>query len=248
MDTTTTIEKKTCCAGDADVATPTAPSPSEQVTVEFPACCKEKHDNQAATINRSAAAAGMPLKRMDMPTSREHHHAQLTPTATEMESKTTLKEYAPLLTIVGIILLATTALALRDWQLGQFSIERWMTSFMAGFFLTFAGFKLINLPGFVQGYSTYDLLAKKLPVYGYIYPFIELALGIAYLTVFQHRATNVATVVVMTFSSLGVLQVLREKRKVKCACLGTAINLPLTTVTLVEDLGMAAMALAMILM
>jgi hypothetical protein len=117
-----------------------------------------------------------------------------------------------------------------------------MTGFMAGFFLVFAGFKLIDLSGFADGYSTYDLLAKKVRGYGFVYPFIELALGCAYLTGFNPTLTNWATLVVMAFSSLGVFQVLREKRTVQCACLGTAIKLPLTTVTLAEDLGMAAMA------
>ena len=54
----------------------------------------------------------------------------------------------------------------------------WMQQFMAGFFLVFSAFKLLDLPGFAEGYATYDLLAKYWHDYGYIYPFIELSLGI----------------------------------------------------------------------
>ncbi len=146
--------------------------------------------------------------------------------------------YLPLFIIIGLILLASVLSQIEHgihWH-------GLMTAFMAGFFLVFAGFKLIDLPGFAIGYSTYDLLAKRVPAYGYVYPFIELALGCAYLTAFNPRLTNWATLVVMVFSSLGVFQVLRERRTVQCACLGTAIKLPLTTVTLAEDLGMAVMA------
>jgi len=49
----------------------------------------------------------------------------------------------------------------------------------------------------------------------------------------------------MTFSGLGVLNSMRQKRKIQCACLGTLFKLPLTNVTLVEDFGMAGMALVM---
>jgi len=42
-----------------------------------------------------------------------------------------------------------------------------------------------------------------------------------------------------------VILALTRGEKLKCACMGTAFNLPMTTVTVVEDLGMAAMAAAM---
>lgn len=51
----------------------------------------------------------------------------------------------------------------------------------------------------------------------------------------------------MTFSGLGVAISLLQKRKFQCACLGTMIKVPLTQVTLIEDFGMAAMALLMLL-
>jgi hypothetical protein len=47
-------------------------------------------------------------------------------------------------------------------------------------------------------------------------------------------------------SAVGVLKALLDRRAIRCACLGTALNLPMTKVTLVEDLGMAAMAAGML--
>ena len=122
-----------------------------------------------------------------------------------------------------------------------------MLNFMAGFFLVFSGLKLLDVPGFAEGYSTYDLLAKKVKAYGYLYPFLELLLGLLYLTRINLPLTNIATVVLMLFSGLGVAIKLARKEKFQCACLGTMIKVPLTKVTLIEDFGMALMALIMML-
>jgi hypothetical protein len=93
--------------------------------------------------------------------------------------KITWRNYIPLMAIIGSLVAITLGLGLQDFQTGVFSIEKTLTYFMIGFFLTFAGFKLIDLKGFAEGYSTYDLLARKYFAYGYIYPFIELFFGVA---------------------------------------------------------------------
>lgn len=157
----------------------------------------------------------------------------------EGEEKSWLATYHPLLLIAGYI--SVVALA------GATSSTAWMTNFMAGFFLVFSAFKFLDLKGFADAYSTYDLLAKRWHGYGFVYPFLELALGLAYLFRLDLFATNLATVLLMGFSSLGVLDALRNKRKIQCACLGTVLNLPMSTITLVEDAGMAVMALAMLI-
>jgi hypothetical protein len=122
-----------------------------------------------------------------------------------------------------------------------------MTNFMAGFFLVFSAFKFLNLAGFADAYASYDLLAKRWYEWGLIYPFLELALGLAYLFRFAPTLTHVATIALMGFSSLGVIAALREKRVIRCACLGTVLNLPMSTITLVEDLAMVVMATLMLL-
>lgn len=117
-----------------------------------------------------------------------------------------------------------------------------MNQFMAGFFLVFSAFKLLDIQGFAQGYATYDLLAKRWYAYGYIYPFLELSLGLLYLTNALPFATQLATIIIMGFSSLGVINSLMKKQQFQCACLGTIIKVPLSTVTLIEDLLMVVMA------
>ena len=147
--------------------------------------------------------------------------------------------YKPLLLVFFYILLVTLAVEVVN---GSFELHRFMPNFMAGFFLVFSFFKMLDLNGFASSYSMYDLLAKRVSVYGYIYPFIELGLGVAYLLAYKPMLINVITLIVMAFSSIGVILAVMNKQKIRCACLGTGFNLPMTTVTIIEDLLMAAMA------
>jgi copper chaperone CopZ len=147
--------------------------------------------------------------------------------------------YKPLILVFSYILLVTLAV---DVVNGSFELHRFMPNFMAGFFLVFSFFKMLDLNGFASSYSMYDLLAKRVSAYGYIYPFIELGLGVAYLLAYRLMLINVITLIVMAFSSIGVILAVMNKHKIRCACLGTGFNLPMTTVTIIEDLLMAAMA------
>lgn len=151
----------------------------------------------------------------------------------------------PLLLIVGYIAGTTVLIAAAT---DTWSAETMMRHFMAGFFIVFSFFKLLDLPGFVNAYFSYDLIARAMPKWGWVYPFVELGLGVLYLLNAVPIATNIITLVLMLIGSAGVLKALMEKRKIQCACLGTALNLPMTKVTLVEDLTMAAMAAAMLVM
>ena len=152
--------------------------------------------------------------------------------------------YKPLLLVFAYILLVTLAVEIVN---GTFELHRFMPNFMAGFFLVFSFFKLLDLRGFASSYAMYDLLAKRFPNYGLVYPFIELGLGAAYLLATKPMLTNAITLVVMAFSSIGVILAVANKQKIRCACLGTGFNLPMATVTIIEDLLMAAMALWMLL-
>jgi copper chaperone CopZ len=152
--------------------------------------------------------------------------------------------YFPLLLILAYLL---GSVALVEVALGEWVPMRAMRHFMAGFFLVFSFFKLLDVPNFARSYSGYDILARHWVGYGYLYPFIELALGAAYLANFQPVATNLLTLAVMGISTVGVVQAVRAKRTIRCACLGTVFNLPMSKITLIEDLLMVLMALAMLI-
>jgi cation transport ATPase len=159
------------------------------------------------------------------------------------ESASWLNTYKPIL-IIGLFITGITVLI--EMSNGQFSLNNWMANFMAGFFLTFSFFKMLDLKGFAESYSTYDIIATKWMGWGYVYAFIELALGLSFLIRFNPLITNAATFVVMSISIAGVLQSVMNKRKIQCACLGTVFNLPMSTVTIIEDALMIVMSATMI--
>ena len=170
--------------------------------------------------------------------------AQINAQAQYEPSKSWLVTYQPLFIILAYILGVSLLIELHH---GAFAMERWMMHFMAGFFLVFSFFKMLNLKAFANTYAMYDLLAMRSKAYGFIYPFIELALGIAYLLGFAAQTTNALTLIIMGFSSLGVIRAVMNKQKIKCACLGAVFDLPMSTITIIEDLLMAAMAAWMLL-
>jgi hypothetical protein len=81
----------------------------------------------------------------------------------------TWKSYIPLMVIFGLLIAVTLAASWGDYANREFALPNTIGYFMAGFFLVFAGFKLLDLKGFAEGYSTYDLLASRWSSYGYIY-------------------------------------------------------------------------------
>lgn len=152
-------------------------------------------------------------------------------------------DYLPLFILVGVAALAGAAIESGDPY--GWAVEGWMHRFMGLFLTLFAMFKLFDPSGFADGFQMYDLLAKPFRPYAYVYPFIELALGLGYLAEWNLPVVYGATVVVMLFGAAGVGNALRRGLDINCACMGTVLKVPLSTVALTEDLGMAAMAAVM---
>jgi len=155
------------------------------------------------------------------------------------------KDYIPLIVIVALAALAAVA---KLEAYGIWSGKVWMHDFMGFFLVMFSMFKFFDLEGFADGFQMYDLAAKPFRPYAYIYPFLELGLGLGYLARFELQFIYVATIILMVFGSLGVFNALRKGLDLECACMGTVLKVPLSTVALVEDLGMAAMAVLMLIL
>lgn len=165
--------------------------------------------------------------------------------STIMETTDDNVSYFPIFLIFGYIAGITLLI---QFASDSFSLMQWMQHFMAGFFIVFSFFKMMSLNAFAEGYRTYDIVAKAIPVYGFVYPFIELALGVAIITGFEPYATNIVALFVMAVSAIGVVNSLLKKTPFQCACLGTVIKLPLSKVTLFEDLLMVVMSAVMLLL
>lgn len=150
-----------------------------------------------------------------------------------------LETYKTILLIFFYISMVTVLVQFTNHH---FDWMQWMQHFMAGFFLVFSFFKLLNLKGFAVSYVMYDVLAKRFPAWVYIYAFTELALGVAFLVSFKPFITNAVTFAVMSISIIGVLQSVLNKKKIQCACLDAVFNQPMSTVTIIEDALMIGMS------
>ena len=156
---------------------------------------------------------------------------------------TSLSDYWPLVSLILLMLLAATALQLKSQNESPMVF---MHHFMGFFLIVYSMFKIFDLNGYADGFEMYDLLASRWRTYGYIYPFIELALGLAYLAFFWPVATYIATIALFSFGSLGVFNGLRKGLDMDCPCMGSVLSVPLSTVSLVENVGMTIMALIML--
>lgn len=160
-------------------------------------------------------------------------------------SSRSIRDFLPLIAIVLSILSATLIAIL---LYGSWETIFVMRVFMGSFFLVFGAFKAVNIKGFAQAYAEYDIIAGRSRLYAHLYPVIELALGVAYLIAFELFWINIVTLIVMTVSAAGVAQKLARREEVPCACLGVVFKIPMTKVTLGEDLLMATMAAGMLLL
>ena len=131
-------------------------------------------------------------------------------------------------------------------QLPNFSRSGFMMDFMGLFFVVFSFFKFLGYRSFPTSFATYDPIAKAIPIYGWIYPFIETALGLAFLFQFEVTIALWVSLFVLSITTLGVLRSLLNKNKIQCACLGTVLNLPMTEATLIENILMILMALGLL--
>ena len=152
-----------------------------------------------------------------------------------------IKQLKPLFIILGYIFIASILLNYENWNSSNAMLD-----FMGLFYVIFSFFKILDIKGFSMSFSMYDPLAKQAPIYGYIYPFIEVLLGMMFLIRFEINIALMLTIIVLGITTIGVTQTLINKRSIKCACLGTTLNLPMTEATFIENALMIIMAFTLI--
>jgi copper chaperone CopZ len=148
-----------------------------------------------------------------------------------------LEQLKPLFLIFGFLLLVSSALNFRGFTTLDFMLD-----FMGLFFFVFSLFKFLDLSGFALSFAMYDPLAKRLPLYGRVYPFLELTLGFLLLAKIQLPIALLVTVILLSITTIGVCVVLLQKKQITCACLGTVLKLPMTQATFIENSVMIFMA------
>ncbi|ARV08376.1 heavy metal transporter [Winogradskyella sp. PC-19] len=158
------------------------------------------------------------------------------------EEKSKLQQLKPLLLIIFYIASASVLLNYKNWSWSEFMLE-----FMGLFYIVFSFFKMLDLKGFPESFRMYDPLAKRVPFYGKVYPFIETALGLMFLMRFEINIALIITLIVLGITTIGVTKTLLDKKSIRCACLGTALKLPMTEATFIENAIMIVMATLMLI-
>lgn len=146
----------------------------------------------------------------------------------------------------GVLLVIAICATIMSTVLG-FDWQEWMRWFMGGFFIIFGSLKLIGYETFIMMFPVYDPIAKRFKLYNYFYPFIELFLGFLYVANLLELPRDIATIVLLGIGAYGVLKAIAAQKGIRCACLGNIIKLPLSSVTLLEDVLMVAMAAIMLI-
>ncbi len=152
-----------------------------------------------------------------------------------------IHQLKPLFIILGYIFIASILLNYKNWNSSNAMLD-----FMGLFYIIFSFFKILDVKGFSMSFRMYDPLAKQAPIYGYIYPFIEVILGLMFLIRYEVTIALILTLIVLGITTIGVTQTLLNKRSIKCACLGTTLNLPMTEATFIENALMIIMAFSLI--
>lgn len=173
----------------------------------------------------------------------EHHKTEQAIKVLNVQHRSTFQKLLPLISMFGVIAILT---AITMYIKQDYSFMTGMMSMMAYFFLIFGLFKLSNLSAFADAYMTYDILAKKSRTYALLYPFIEIGLGVLYFFIIGGIYRDIFTFIIMSIGTIGVWKALQNKDEIPCACLGTVFSVPMTKVTLFENLFMALMALYMV--
>ncbi len=176
----------------------------------------------------------------------DHHpvsHAETHPGAHVIMPADLSREYKKLAAVFGLVALCATIMSFVlgfDWQ-------EWMRWFMAGFFVIFGSFKLIGYENFIASFPQYNVLARRFKPYNYTYPFIELFLGFFFAADLSPVFRNSFTLVIMTIGVYSISRALAKPDTIACVCLGNVIKLPLSTISLLEEGLMAAMAIIMLI-
>ena len=153
-----------------------------------------------------------------------------------------VKQLKPLFIILTYISVTSLLLNFKNWN----STDA-MLDFMGLFYIIFSFFKILDIRGFSMSFRMYDPLAIKVPLYGSIYPFIEIFLGVMLLMRIEVKVALILTIIILSITTIGVTKTLINKTKINCACLGTTLKLPMTEATFIENAIMLIMAIMLII-
>lgn len=152
--------------------------------------------------------------------------------------------YRPVVAVFGMAFLMALA---TSWAVfGEPLTVRTTEWFVAIAMCILATLKLQDLEGFSNRFLGYDLLARRVVRYAYVYPFAEALAGVLMIA---GTLTPVSVPVALFIGTVGAASVTKavyvDGRDLKCACVGGSSDVPLGFLSLTENLMMIAMAIWM---
>lgn len=161
--------------------------------------------------------------------------------ANKNHPKSELQKLFPLLLIFIYLSIASISMNLRSLDSSEIMLD-----FMGLFYIVFSFFKFLDYKNFPRSFAMYDPIAMRNPYYGWAYPFIETILGIMIIFRIEIFSTIIITIAMLGITSVGVAKSLLQKQDIQCACLGTALQLPMTKATFIENSIMILMAISLL--
>ena len=113
-------------------------------------------------------------------------------------------------------------------------LEGWMRVFLGLFILSFALYKIVNYEDWIEIFPSYDLVAGRAKIYGYIFPLIQLFVATLFLLNLFVEFRNVFSLIVAATALLGVLHAFVKKTHYDRSSVGTLLKLPLIYINTFE--------------
>ena len=143
-----------------------------------------------------------------------------------------IKSFIPLIAVFGTSFLITITL-LKSFQI-----------FMGISICLLAMLKLMDIEAFGTSYQKYDLISSQFDSWIYIYPFLELIIGISFL---NSSPPSLIIYIALVLGISGMISVFKalylDKLKLNCACIGGYAKTPLGIISFIENLLMAIMSI-----
>lgn len=105
-----------------------------------------------------------------------------------------------------------------------------------------ASLKLMDLESFTESFEKYDLITQQAKPYAKTFPFLELLLGLGFLSGAAPIITGLGSLVLGTSGAISVFKaVYIDKLELNCACVGGNSKAPLGVVSFLENAIMVGM-------
>jgi len=144
--------------------------------------------------------------------------------------------------IICILSVYLTNVLYLKYKYNKIENKKLKLNFMGSILTIFGILKLYNLEKFSQIFQKYDIISKNIPIYSYFYPFIEILLGISYIKRYRIPKVKIITIILMIISIVSVIISLIAGANLRCGCLGSFFHIPLSYVTLTENIIMLYMS------